>query len=144
MIDVPLACAMAEREAASAGLAERFRATAADLTRPLPAGIEPADVVLLSGMLADWSEERRSQLLANAAALLRPTGVLLVSETLLDEDRTGPPVSTVLSLVMLVALEGDSFTLSELRAILEAAGWVGIDHRPPRAPGGRDLIVARR
>ncbi len=72
VIDLPVACAMAERAAAKAGVAERFRATAADLTRPLPDGIATADAVLLSGMLADWGGEGRSRILANAATLLRP------------------------------------------------------------------------
>jgi hypothetical protein len=154
MHDLPVACAMAEREAAGAGLADRFRATVADLTKPLPSSIEPADAVLVSGMLADWSEEGRSKLLANAAALLRPgglpgaprssAGVLLVSETLLQEDRTGPMIATMLSLVMLAGLGGDSFTLSELRGILEGAGFLDVEHRPPREVGRRDLLIGRR
>ncbi len=45
---------------------------------------------------------------------------------------------------MLVALEGDSFTLSQLRTVLEDAGFADIEHRPPREVGRRDLLVCRR
>jgi hypothetical protein len=145
MVDLPVACRMATRRAAEAGLAERFRATAADLTRPL-AGPAPApgDAVLLSGVLADFTPGDCAQILANAALLLRPGGVLLVSETLLDEARTGPLMPALLSLIMLAATPGDSFTLSELTALLGRGGFVVREHHPPPAPGRRDIVVARR
>jgi len=145
MIDLPPACRRAEHRAAEAGLGERFRATPADLTRPLEAdAIEAGDAVLLSGVLADFTPGDCLQILANAARLLRPGGTLLVSETLLDETRTGPLMPALLSLLMLTATPGDSFTLSEITALLGRAGFSVVDHRPPRAPGRRDLIVARR
>jgi SAM-dependent methyltransferase len=143
MVDLPEACRMAERKAADARLSERFRAICGDLTRPLPSAIEAGDAVLLSGVLADFAPEDRSRILANARALLRPGGVLLVGETLLDESRTGPTAAVLLSLVMLVAMSGDNFTLSELRALLESSGFSAVEHRPPLKAGKRDLVIAR-
>lgn len=144
MIDLPVACRMAEQRAADAGLQGRFVATAGDFTRPLEAPAPaPADAVLLSAILADWGPAVQAQILANAAALLRPGGLLLVSETLLDDDRTGPLVPAVLSLFMLVSMTGDSFTARELQRLLEDAGFGAVEHRPPREPGKRDLVLAR-
>ncbi len=145
MVDLPVACRMAERRAAGAGLADRFRATAADLTKPLERGaVAAGDAVLLSGVLADFTAGDCLQILANAAQLLHPDGLLLVSETLLDPTRTGPLQPALLSLLMLAATSGDSFTLSELSALIERAGFSAVEHRPPPALGRRDLIVARR
>ena len=115
-----------------------FRATPADFTKPFPAGTrDPADAVLLSAILADWGPEERARILANAAVLLRPGGLLLVSETLLDEDRTGPLLPALLSLVMLAAMPGDSFTFSELRTVLEEAGFSVLAHHSHREAGRR-------
>jgi hypothetical protein len=146
MVDLPAACRLAERHADAARLGERFHATPADLTKPMatPAAAAAGDAVLLSGVLADFEPADCLQILANAALLLRPGGVLLVSETLLDDTRTGPMLPALLSLLMLAATPGDSYTLPELEALLGRGGFSVIDHRPPRAPGRRDLIVARR
>jgi SAM-dependent methyltransferase len=146
LMDTPEAIRMAEGKAAGAGFSSRFRATAADFTRPLPVSDTRAlaDAVLLSAVLADWGPGERCQILANAAALLRPGGLLLVGETLLDEERTGPLSAALLSLVMLVAMPGDSFTLGELRALIRSAGFDVVGHHSHRAARRRDLVVCRR
>ncbi|HVJ91822.1 MAG TPA: methyltransferase [Labilithrix sp.] len=143
MLDLPIACRMAEKEALAAGLGGRFRATEADLTKAFPRTIEPADVVLLAGILADWGPDDQLRILANVAPLLRPGGCLVVNETLLDEGRKGPMVPVMLSVLMLVAMPGDSFTLTDLTALLQKGGYSSIEHRPPRQPGRRDLVIAR-
>jgi SAM-dependent methyltransferase len=144
LIDVPMACRMATQRAAEASVQGRFVATAGDFAEPLPgSALGPADAVLLSAILADWAPAVQAQILANAAALLRPGGLLLVSETLLADDRTGPLMPAILSLFMLASMTGDSFTLPELRALLQDAGFVAVEHHPPRKPGGRDLLLAR-
>lgn len=146
LLDLEVACRLAGQKAAEAGLGGRFRATAIDFRRPLTpdAAPVPGDVVLLSGILADFGLDHCREILANAARLLRPDGVLLVSETLLDATRTGPLLPALLSLLMLAAMPGDSFTLPELSSLLADAGFVVERHVPPRAPGRRDLLVCRK
>jgi SAM-dependent methyltransferase len=145
MLDLPLACSLAQQSADKAGLGDRFHATPADLTKPIVhSAVEPGDAVLLSGVLADFAPADCLQILENAARLLRPGGLLLVSETLLDDARTGPLMPALLSLLMLAATPGDSFTLPELTVLLGRVGFTILEHRPPRAPGRRDLIVAHR
>jgi SAM-dependent methyltransferase len=145
LLDLEPACRVAERKAAEAALGERFHATVVDFRRPLAeAPTAPGDVVLLSGILADFSVEHCREILANAERMLRPEGVLLVSETLLDDARTGPLVPALLSLLMLAAMPGDSFTRVELSSLLQGSGFVVERHVPPRAPGRRDLLVCRR
>jgi SAM-dependent methyltransferase len=145
MIDLPDACQTALLRAREAGVGARLRVIPGDFTRPLDeVSIEPADVVLLSGILADWSVDDCAQILANAARSLRPGGRLLVSETLLDDARTGPTLPALLSLLMLAAMPGDSFTLPELTELLGRADFAVIAHHAPSAPGRRDLIIAQR
>lgn len=98
-----------------------------------------ADGVLLSAILADWNEEERARVLASAKRVLRPGGHIFVSETLLDDDRAGPPGAAMLSLVMLVAMRGDQLSGKQLSAELERAGFVDVRVRRG-AP--RDLAIA--
>jgi len=89
---------LAERKTAAEGLGDRHAVVDADLRS---AAVDPADAVLLAGVLADFPPGARADLLVRARDLLRPGGRLLVSETLLDPDRTSPPGAALLSLVLL-------------------------------------------
>ncbi len=119
-------------------LEDRHLVRAGDILSGVTAG--DADGVLLSAILADWNEEERARILATAKRALRPGGHLFVSETLLDDDRTGPPAAAMLSLVMLVAMRGDQLSGDQLRVELERAGFVDVRIRRG-AP--RDLVIAR-
>ncbi|WP_394824733.1 methyltransferase [Pendulispora albinea] len=137
--DVAAACSFARARSAAAGFSERHTVAPGDLLDECP--VRDADAVLLSAILADWTSSERAIILRRAYDALRPGGRLLVSETLLDDDRRGPPKPAMLSLVMLVAMRGDQLTESELRAELAAAGFSSVRvHR--MAP--RDLVVAHR
>ncbi len=136
--DVPEACARARARSVAAGLGDRHLVRAGDLLVGVDA--TGADVALLSAILADWSPAERARILDGARRALRPGGLLLVSETLLDDDRTGPPSAALLSLVMLVAMRGDQLSAADLRRELEAAGFGEVTvHRG----GPRDLVTAR-
>jgi len=131
---------LAERKTAAEGLGDRHAVVDADLRS---AAVDPADAGLLAGVLADFPPGARADLLVRARDLLRPGGRLLVSETLLDPDRTSPPGAALLSLVLLIALGGGQLTEEELQADLRAAGFSEI-RRHRGAEGERDLVTARR
>lgn len=137
-VDLGVACVVARERSAAAGFGERHIVHDADARAPLP--IENADVVLLSAILADFPREERATILANARRALRQDGAVLISETLLDADRRGPPKAAFLSLLMLAALRGDQLSGQDLVAELGDAGFVGA-----RVVKGepRDLVVAR-
>jgi SAM-dependent methyltransferase len=138
-VDLPAAVDVARAASAAAGLEARHRVRAWDVSSGLPDG--PYDAVLLSALLADLPREERDGVVRRAARALAPGGLLLVSETLLDDDRRGPAKAAMLSLVMLAAMRGDQLSGPELTTLLEREGLVDVRVRRG-AP--RDLVFARR
>jgi hypothetical protein len=104
-------------------------------------GAREAGAVLLSGVLADFPRSERRMILANARGVLSATGLILISETLLDDDGSGPPRAALISLVLLAAMRGDQLCARELREDLAESGFddVAVHRIAPR-----DLVVARR
>jgi predicted O-methyltransferase YrrM len=144
LVDTPPARAHASERIARAGLAGRIRCTTADLREDLGGILEPADALLLSGVIGDFVAEERARILSQAVSLLRPGGLLLVSETLFHPERKGPLLPALLSLYMLLSTGGDNFTPDEMEAMLRAAGLSDIRLFFNGARGLRDLAVGRR
>ncbi|MBN1206158.1 MAG: methyltransferase domain-containing protein [Myxococcaceae bacterium] len=144
LVDTPPARAYASERIARAGLAGRIRCTTADLRSELAGTLEPADVILMSGVLSDFVAAERARILARVVSLLRPGGLLLISETLFRSERKGPLLPALLSLFMLLSTGGDNFTPEEMKEMLLAAGLVDIRFFFNGERGLRDLTVAQR
>ncbi|WP_257457373.1 acetylserotonin O-methyltransferase [Archangium lipolyticum] len=144
LVDTPPARAYASERIARAGLTGRIRCTVADLREDLASILEPADALLLSGVIGDFVAEERARILSRAVSLLRPGGLLLVSETLFHPERRGPLLPALLSLFMLLSTGGDNFTPEEMEGMLRAAGLSDIRLFFNGARGLRDLAVGRR
>ncbi len=144
MLDLEPACRYAAEQAARAGLSSRVRfvhGSMFDAGAPPP--IEGADAVLLAGVLADWELQEQRAIVLSAKRMLRPGGCLLVSETLLNAERTGPMLPALLSIFMLLATRGDNLTAPETTTLLKECGFVDLEIHDNAACGMRDLIVAR-
>ncbi len=144
VLDTPPAQAYAEARVTKAGLGGRIRCRSADIRAHLGGTVEPADAILLSGVIGDFVAEERARILRQAAALLRPGGQLLISETLLHPERKGPLLPSLLSLFMLLSTGGDNFTPAEMEEMVRAAGLSDVHIHFNGARGVRDLVVARR
>jgi SAM-dependent methyltransferase len=133
------ACAVARERSAAEGLAARHDVVEGDARRG--AAVRDADAVVVSAILADFPRDERVAILRGARDALRPGGRVIVSETLLDDDRAGPVPAVLLSLVMLTATRGDQLSAAQVTDELAAAGFVApaIHRGPPR-----DLVVATR
>jgi 3-hydroxy-5-methyl-1-naphthoate 3-O-methyltransferase len=144
-VDLPAACAYAQARTneAPAELRARHRIQPWDVFGELPFPDEPGEVVLLSAILGDFAPPDRARLLARVATLLAPGGRLVIAETLLDDDRSGPPKAALFSLLMLAATQGDQLSERDLRELLGAAGFVVLDVLGRGEPG-RQIVVARR
>jgi SAM-dependent methyltransferase len=144
VLDTPPAQAYAEARVAKAGLGGRIRCRVADIRADLRGAVEPADAILLSGVIGDFVAEERARILRQAASLLRPGGQLLISETLLHPERKGPLLPSLLSLFMLLSTGGDNFTPAEMEEMVRAAGLTNATIHFNGARGVRDLVVSRR
>lgn len=137
VFDLPRVIEIAREEVARSSVAPRIELIAGDFFRDALPG---ADLFSVGRILHDWSEDKIRTLLEKIYARLPPGGGLLVAEKLLDEDKTGPVPAHMQSLNMLVCTEGKERTVSEYRALLEAAGFTNIEGRRTGAP--LDAVLA--
>ena len=144
MVDLPIACQFLQPRISSKCLEHRVECVSGNLFNDLSAKLDRSDAVILSGVLADWGVNERMQILDRAHNLLKPGGLLLISETLFNETKTGPLQPAILSLCMLLAMQGNNFTPAEIKAILDKSGFVEIRFCYQHKTGVRDLIVAQK
>ncbi|XP_035169501.1 acetylserotonin O-methyltransferase [Oxyura jamaicensis] len=85
--------------------------------------IPEADLYILSKILHDWDDDKCGQLLAKVHKACRPGGGVLLVESLLKEDRSGPVETQLYSMNMLVQTEGKERTPAEYSTLLAAAGF---------------------
>jgi acetylserotonin N-methyltransferase len=85
-----------------------------------------ADLFAMGRILHDWPENNIRSLLAKVHRRLPAGGGILLSERLLDEDKTGPISAQLQSLNMLVCTEGKERSLSEYRELLEGSGFTDV------------------
>ncbi|MEW6071752.1 MAG: methyltransferase [Planctomycetota bacterium] len=125
LFDLPHVLPLAARRLATEGIADRVTLVAGDFyADPLPAG---SDLVWLSAILHQGSRAENRALLARIHAALVPGGRILVRDAVMDDSRTSPVFGALFAVNMLVATAGGgTFTLSEIRADLEAAGFAGV------------------
>ena len=133
-LDWAAVLAVAEENAAAAGLADRFSkivgdAFTVDLGRDY-------DVVLVPNFLHHFSIADCTRFLRRVHAALRPGGRVLIVEFVPNEDRITPPPAASFSLVMLgTTPEGDAYTFAEYRQMLTDAGFrdAALHPLPPTA-----------
>ncbi|XP_015704070.1 acetylserotonin O-methyltransferase [Coturnix japonica] len=94
--------------------------------------IPEADLYILSKILHDWDDEKCRQLLAEVYKACRPGGGVLLVESLLNDDRSGPVETQLYSLNMLVQTEGKERTVAEYSELLGAAGFREVQVRRTR------------
>ncbi|MEU7979211.1 methyltransferase [Micromonospora sp. NPDC049081] len=144
ILDLPHVCVRAGERIAEAGLTDRISAVPGDFLAD-PALPDGHDVILLSMILHDWDEPTNRALLARCFAALPPSGVVVISELLLNDERTGPPEAALMGMNMLVETEGGkNYSGAEYRAWLTDAGFVDVRTVPFEAPGANGAVLARR
>lgn len=106
---------------------------------------EGYDAVWLSHILHGEGPEDCRKIVARAAAALEPGGILIVHEFILNDSKDGPLHPALFSLNMLLGTpEGRSYSESEIREMLAAAGLWDIRRLPFQAPNDSGLIAGRK
>jgi cyclopropane fatty-acyl-phospholipid synthase-like methyltransferase len=141
-LDWAAVLAVAEENAARAGLADRFSKIVGDaFTVDLG---QDYDVVLVPNFLHHFSIADGTCFLRRVHAALRPGGRVVIVEFVPNDDRVTPPPAAGFSLVMLgTTPEGDAYTFAEYRQMLADAGFgdPALHSLPPTA---ESAVVAMR
>src|SRR4029079_4948893 len=120
VFDLPHAAAIAAGKIAEAGLTDRIETAGGSFFEQLPKG---HDMHLLSMILHDWDEAKNRALLRRSFEALPSGGALIISELLVNDEKTGPAPAALMSLYMLIETEGRNYTPAEYSAWLEEAGF---------------------
>jgi len=124
--DLPFVTEIAEERIAEAGLSGRISAQPGDFFADpkYPAG---HDVILLSMIMHDWSEQEDRAILRKCYETLPPGGAVVICELLVNDDKTGPAPAALMSLNMLIeTVDGRNYTAAELSGWLENIGYNNI------------------
>ena len=68
----------------------------------------------------------------------------MISELLVNDEKTGPPPAALMSLNMLVETEGRNYTPAEYSSWLDETGFIDIRTVWFDAPGANGAVTARK
>lgn len=138
VLDLPPVRPIAEEYISNHDLDDRLSFEGADFFNdPLPEG---ADAYSLGFVLHDWDKQAGSHLLEKIAASIQPGGLLIIGESLLNEDRTGPLHVARNDLNMLVVARGRERTAQEYE------NWIadyGFELERIQPTEEKDFLIAR-
>ncbi|MEP5568730.1 MAG: methyltransferase, partial [Halioglobus sp.] len=124
VLDIDSMCRVADEYILASEIADRVNTVAMNMfIDKLPKGY---DTHLFSNIFHDWSEETNEILASRSFDALPHGGKILLHEMLVDDDGCGPLTTLSFSVLMLIGTRGRQYKLSELRVILENAGFVEV------------------
>lgn len=116
----------AREHIARSSAADRIQVIAGDF---FTGDLTKGDLYYLGRILHDWSEDKITRLLRKVFDALPSGGALLIGETLINADRSGPVSSLMQDLNMLVCTDGKERTFAEYQTLLRDAGFTSVDFR---------------
>jgi hypothetical protein len=140
ILDLEPVCKVADEYIKQFKLQDKIQTQVADFLskEDFPKG---CDVALLSHIIHFQSEEKVKVLLRKVYDCLSDDeisgngGVVLISEWLLNDEKTGPIPSALMSLTMIVDQpEGRNYSFSEVSKMLVDVGFTDIEKRPLAGP----------
>jgi ubiquinone/menaquinone biosynthesis C-methylase UbiE len=143
IVDLPVPCNFAEKIIKNKNLSHQVTCVQADILHELPPTVKLADAILLGGVISDFPEEKRNKILTLCKSKLKQTGSLLISETLFNQDKTGPLLTAILALYMIATTGGGNFSPAELKKILIDLEFCDIQIFQNGERGARDLVIAK-
>jgi len=145
VVDLPTVTPITAKLVAEAGATDRVTVQAADVIRsPVPGTYE---VAIVRELLQVLSADDAQQVLQHIGAALTPGGRLFIIGQILDDTHTTPLEAVGFNLIFLNTFDaGESYTESEHRAWLQAAGFVDVVREPflLRDGFGSGLMIAHK
>ena len=143
VMDLPQVRELAEQTIASCSLGDRIEFQGGDYIA-LSLG-EGYDVVLLSNILHDNTEESCRQLLAKSYRALVEGGLVVINEFLLNQDGASPTVGAIFSLLMMLENQGAAeYPVEQIKGWLLEAGFVDPEAHQLPDPSPMVVVVARK
>ena len=140
VFDLPQVVPLSRGYIQAAGFGAQVEVVAGDYTHDeLGRGF---DLAFLSSIVHSNSSDANRHLIRKAADALNPGGRVVVLDSLMNEDRSGPLASALFAINMLVGTEaGDTYTASEVHAWMIDAGLADISRVD--TPFGTTLMIGR-
>lgn len=140
-VDLAQVAPIAEKIVSEEGAAERVKVVAADVVNgPLPGAY---DVAVLRAFLQVLSAQDARRATQNIGAVVKPGGKIFIIGQILDDSRRFPLEAVGFNLSFINFFDsGESYTESEYRHWLSAAGFVDIERS--LLPDGGSLMTARK
>jgi SAM-dependent methyltransferase len=141
VFDRPETRPVAEEIIARFGLERRIRFQAGDYRHgPLPDGF---DVVWVSHILHAENPSTCTRLMDAILAALKPGGMVLIHDFLLDENLDGPLFPALFSLNMLQGTEGgQAYSRGQIEAMLTTAGFCDVTAVELESPNDSGIVAA--
>jgi len=116
------------------GFSDRVDVRAGDmLSEPLPGGY---DLHLYSNVLHDWDLPEVRLLLASSFLALKPGGMLIIHDAMIDAAKDGPLPVAEYSALLMHSTQGKCYAVSEYEALLTEAGFSGFTFQTTAADRG--------
>jgi acetylserotonin N-methyltransferase len=139
VMELPSMCEVAQGYIDAAGVSDRVDTVAVDMFRqPWPRGY---DALFYSNVYHDWNFETCEWLTKQTYEVLPSGGRIYLHEMLLNDDGAGP-VTTASFSVLMLGTQGQQFTFSDLKTMLEATGFADVTTK--HTYGYYSLTVGRK
>jgi len=140
MFDQPSVETIARARIAELGYSDKVTVATGDMfTDPLPVD---CDIHLFSNVLHDWDIDEVRKLLAFSYSSLLSSGLLIIHDAFIDEDKTGPLPVAEYSVLLMHCTQGKCYATSEYRQFLAEAGFEDIVYQDTAADRG--VMTARK
>ena len=140
VFDLPNVVKMTENYVREEGLEDKIDTAPGDYNKDeLPSGY---DMAFLSAIIHINSPEQNIALIKRVSRALNPSGRIVISDFIMDDDRTSPAFGAFFALNMLVNTDsGDTYTESEIKGWFAQAGMEFIARKETMMTG---LIIGRK
>lgn len=139
--DRPTTESFAMETVAKFSLSEQVVFAGGDITKDpiIPGG--PYDAAWISHILHSYGPEQCRQIIDKTVAVLKPGGMIMVHEFILDKNKDAPEFPALFSLNMLVNNQaGRSYSTEELTAMLHSCGVRNIARHPFQGPNDSAIL----
>jgi hypothetical protein len=100
------------------------------------------DVYAIGYVLSDWPEELCLSLIQKVYNALPANGLLIILEKFFNEDKTGPYLTAMLNITMLLEMHGKHRSISEYQRWLQNTGFT--DFQVVRSSGEKHMIIGKK